>query len=103
MRHLDEAEATLVFEKIFKFMSNNLKNIVENPSHEGPDANPGRYCCRLNKTKVYYMNESLFKRATNIARSNLISLGTCIGKITHGGNFHLLVQCFSPLASNAKH
>ncbi|KAK9923032.1 hypothetical protein M0R45_031475 [Rubus argutus] len=103
MRPLDEAETTAVFEKLFKFTGNNLKNIVENPSHEGPDPNPGRYCFRLNKNKVYYVSDSLVKRATNIARVNLVSLGTCIGRFTHGGSFHLTVQCLSLVASNAKH
>ncbi|KAK9265839.1 hypothetical protein L1049_027072 [Liquidambar formosana] len=92
-----------VFEKLFKFTGNNLKNIVENPSHEGPDTNPGRYCFRLHKNKVYYVSESLVKRATNIARTQLVSLGTCIGKFTHGGSFHLTVQALGLLSSNAKH
>ncbi|KAK9932849.1 hypothetical protein M0R45_020071 [Rubus argutus] len=103
MRPLDEGESTAVFEKLFKFTGNNLKNIVENPSHEGPDPNPGRYCFRLNKNKVYYVSDSLVKRATNIARANLVSLGTCIGRFTHGGSFHLTVHCLSLVASNAIH
>ncbi|TQD82362.1 hypothetical protein C1H46_032098 [Malus baccata] len=103
MRPLDETETTTVFEKLFKFTGNNLKNIVENPSHEGPDPSSGRYCFRLHKNKVYYVSESLVKRATNIARTQLVSLGTCIGRFTHGGKFHLTVQCLSLLASNAKH
>jgi 60S ribosome subunit biogenesis protein NIP7 len=102
-RPLDETETSVVFEKLFKFVGNNLKNLVENPSHEGPESNPGRYCFRLNKNKIYYCSESLVKRATNIARPNLISLGTCIGKYTHGGNFHLTVQALNLLAANAKH
>ncbi|GAV74890.1 UPF0113 domain-containing protein [Cephalotus follicularis] len=103
MRPLDETETTAVFEKLFKFTANNLKNIVENPSHEGPDPNPGRYCFRLNKNRVFYVSESLVKRATNIARSNLVSLGTQIGKFTHGGSFHLTIQSLDLLAANAKH
>ncbi|XP_050900821.1 uncharacterized protein LOC127107571 [Lathyrus oleraceus] len=103
MRPLDETETSVVFEKLFKFVGNNLKNLVENPSHEGPDSTPGRYCFRLNKNKIYYCSESLVKRATNIARPNLVSLGTCIGKYTHGGNFHLTVQALNLLAANAKH
>ncbi|CAB4303421.1 unnamed protein product [Prunus armeniaca] len=103
MRPLDETETTAVFEKLFKFTGNNLKNIVENPSHEGPDPDSGRYCFRLHKNKVYYVSESLVKRATNIARTQLVSLGTCIGRFTHGGSFHLTVQCLSLVASNAKH
>ncbi|KAI5384474.1 hypothetical protein KIW84_071470 [Lathyrus oleraceus] len=43
MRPLDETETSVVFEKLFKFIGNNLKNLVENPSHEGPDSTPGKY------------------------------------------------------------
>ncbi|KAK2991993.1 hypothetical protein RJ639_012708 [Escallonia herrerae] len=103
MRPLDEKETTQVFEKLFKFTGNNLKNIVESPSHEGPDSNPGRYCFRLNKNRVYYVSESLVKRATNIKRDNLVSLGTLIGKFTKNGSFHLTIQCLNLLAANAKH
>uniref|UniRef100_A0A5B6ZZG4 60S ribosome subunit biogenesis protein NIP7 homolog n=1 Tax=Davidia involucrata TaxID=16924 RepID=A0A5B6ZZG4_DAVIN len=103
MRPLDENETTQLFEKLFKFTGNNLKNIVENPSHEGPDKNPGRYCFRLQKNRVYYVSESLVKRATNVKRDSLVSLGTNIGKFTKGGSFHLTIQCLNLLAANAKH
>ncbi|KAJ8766743.1 hypothetical protein K2173_007810 [Erythroxylum novogranatense] len=103
MRPLDESETTAVFDKIFKFTGNNLKNIIENPSHEGPDPNPGGYCFRLHRNKVYYVSDSLLKRATNVGRDKLVSLGTCIGKFTHGGNFHLTIQSLNLLAANAKH
>ncbi|XP_011627453.1 60S ribosome subunit biogenesis protein NIP7 homolog isoform X2 [Amborella trichopoda] len=78
MRPLDEKETTTVFEKLFKFTGNNLKHIVERPSSEGPEQDPGRYCFRLQKNRVFYVSESLVKRATNINREKLISLGTCI-------------------------
>ncbi|RZC65250.1 hypothetical protein C5167_008938 [Papaver somniferum] len=103
MRALDEAETTAVFEKLFKFTGNNLKNIIEKPSHEGPDKEPGRYCFRLQKNRVFYVSESLVKRATNISREKLISLGICIGKFTKGGSFHLTIQSLNLLADNAKH
>ncbi|CAN0855804.1 60S ribosome subunit biogenesis protein NIP7 homolog [Linum grandiflorum] len=103
MRPLDEAETTAVFEKILKFTGNNLKNIVENPAHEGPDPNPGRYCFRLQKNRVYYVSEALVKRATNISRKNLVAMGICVGRFTHVGKFHLTVQCLGLLAANAKH
>lgn len=92
-----------VFKKLMLFTGNNLKNIIENPSHEGPDPNPGRYCFRLHKTRVYYISESLVKRATNIGRKNLVSLGTCIGKFSHNGTFKLTIQSLNLLAANAKH
>ena len=72
MRPLDEKETSAVFEKLFKFVGNNLKNIVETPSHEGPDSNPGRYCFRLHKNKIFYASESLVKRATNVVSSFII-------------------------------
>lgn len=103
MRPLDENETTQVFEKLFKFVGNNLKNIVENPSHEGPDPNPGRYCFRLQKNRVYYVAESLVKRATNIKRENLVCLGTQIGKFTKTDKFQLTIQSLNLLAANAKH
>ncbi|XP_039069139.1 60S ribosome subunit biogenesis protein NIP7 homolog [Hibiscus syriacus] len=33
----------------------------------------------------------------------LASIGTCIGRFTHGGNFHLTVECLNLLTANAKH
>ncbi|KAK9084207.1 hypothetical protein Scep_030678 [Stephania cephalantha] len=105
MRALDEKETTAVFEKLFKFTGKNLKNIVEKASHEGPDGGDrqSRYCFRLQKNRVYYVSESVVRRATNISRDKLVSLGTCIGKFTKGGSFHLTVQALGLLAENAKH
>lgn len=101
-RPLDEKEMGEVFKKLMLFTGNNLKNIIESPSHEGPDPNPGRYCFRLHKNKVFYISESIVKRATNIGRKNLVSLGTCIGKFTHRGDFRLTTQSLNLLAANAK-
>ncbi|GAB2242151.1 hypothetical protein Droror1_Dr00018926 [Drosera rotundifolia] len=104
MRTLDEQETTAVFEKLFKFVGNNLKSIIDAPSHECLSFEPpGRYCFRLQKNRVYYASESLVKRATNIPRDKIVALGTQIGKFTHGGNFHLTIQCLPVLAANAKH
>ncbi|VFQ76316.1 unnamed protein product [Cuscuta campestris] len=103
MRPLDENETTQVFEKLYKFVGNNLKNIVESPSHEGPDQAPGRYCFRLQKNRVYYVSESIVKRAISIKKDNLISLGTQIGKFTKGDKFHLTIQSLTLLAAHAKH
>ncbi|CAA3033531.1 60S ribosome subunit biogenesis protein NIP7 homolog [Olea europaea var. sylvestris] len=104
MRPLDEKETTLVFDKLYKFVGNNLQKIVmENPSYEGPDPNPGRYCFRLQKNRVYYVSESLVKRATNIKREKLVSMGTQIGKFTKSDKFHLTIQGLNLLAANAKH
>ena len=42
------------------------------------------------------------KRATNIARDNLISLGTCIGKFTKSKSFRLHITALDLLAPYAK-
>eukprot|EP01018_Ginkgo_biloba_P032058 Gb_33999 [translate_table: standard] len=103
MRPLDEQETTAVFEKLHKFVGNNLKHIVERASSEGPDGKSGLYCFRLHKNRVYYVSEALVKRATNISREKLVSLGTCIGKFTKGGKFQLTIQCLDLLSAHAKY
>ena len=42
------------------------------------------------------------RRATNVARKNLISLGTCIGKFTKSGKFHLQITALDIIAPYAK-
>ncbi len=47
-------------------------------------------------------SESIMRKATNVARKNLISLGTCIGKYTKSGKFHLQITALDLLAPYAK-
>lgn len=42
------------------------------------------------------------RKATNVARKSLVSLGTCIGKFTKSGKFHLQVTALDILAPYAK-
>ncbi|XP_047045091.1 60S ribosome subunit biogenesis protein NIP7 homolog [Lolium rigidum] len=103
MRPLDEKETTMVFETLFKFTGPNLKHLLERPSAEGPDAEPGRYCLRLHKNRVFYASESLVRRATAVSRVRLAGVvGTPIGKFTHGGAFHLTVHALDLLAAHAR-
>ncbi|CAD7697407.1 unnamed protein product [Ostreobium quekettii] len=95
MRPLTEEEAKMVFEKLYKYVGKNLKALVERSDEA--------HCFRLHKNRVYYMRESLFRKAAPIARDNLVALGTGIGKITHGGKFHLTVGALELLAQHAKH
>ena len=44
----------------------------------------------------------MMRRATNFARKKLISLGTCIGKFTKGGKFHLQITALDLIAPYAK-
>ena len=47
-------------------------------------------------------SEALMRRATNVARKNLVSLGTCIGKFTKSGKFHLQITALDIIAPYAK-
>ncbi|KAH7281745.1 hypothetical protein KP509_28G042700 [Ceratopteris richardii] len=104
MRPLDEKETTAVFEKLHKFVGSNLKHLIERPAVEGAAAGspPLRYCFRLHKNRVFYASEALVKKATNISREKLVGVGTCIGKFTKSGKFHLLASSLDLLALHAK-
>jgi len=43
------------------------------------------------------------KRATNIARDELVALGVCVGKFTHSDKFRLTIGALELLATYAKH
>ena len=45
----------------------------------------------------------LCSTAMQIARDNLVSLGTCIGKLTHSGKFRLTIGALDVLSQYAKH
>lgn len=47
-------------------------------------------------------SEKMMRMATNVAREKLVSLGTCFGKFTKGGAFHLQITCLEHLAQFAK-
>ena len=44
----------------------------------------------------------IMRWGTNVARKNLMSLGTCIGKFTKSGKFHLQITALDVLAPYAK-
>lgn len=95
MRPLTEDETKMVFEKLFKFVGKNLKSLIDRQDEP--------YCFRLHKNRVYYVKESIMKKATNVARDNLVALGNCVGKLTHTGKFRLTIGALDLLAQYAKH
>jgi 60S ribosome subunit biogenesis protein NIP7 len=95
MRPLTEDETTKVFEKLAKFIGPNLKQLLDGAGEP--------HCFRLQKDRVYYVSEEVMRRATNVARDHLASLGVCFGKFTHHKNFHLHISCLDYLARYAKH
>jgi 60S ribosome subunit biogenesis protein NIP7 len=102
MRPLDEKETTQVFEMLFKFTGPNLNHLLDRPAVEGPDAEPGRYCLRLHRNRVYYASEALVRRATAVSRPRLAGVGTPIGRFTHHGAFHLTAHALDLLAAHAR-
>ena len=48
------------------------------------------------------LSEQLMRKATNIARENLISLGMCLGKLTKTGKFKLHITALDVIAPYSK-
>jgi len=85
----------LVFEKLAKYVGRNIKLLIERSDEP--------YCFRLQKNKVYYVSEAVMRKATNVSRDKLDGLGTCIGKLTHSGKFHLHIMALDHMAPLATH
>ena len=58
---------------------------------------------RLQKDKVFLLNNSINNLATSVARHNLISLGQCLGKFTKSGKFKLGIGSLDVLARWARY
>lgn len=52
--------------------------------------------------KIFHIREDLMKKAGNISRKNLLSMGTCFGKMTKAGKFHLQITALDFMAPYAK-
>ncbi|KAJ0002070.1 hypothetical protein NQD34_001866 [Periophthalmus magnuspinnatus] len=94
MRPLTDEETKTMFEKLSKYIGENIKLLVDRPD--------GTYCFRLHNDRVYYMSEKILKLATNIARDKLVSVGTCFGKFTKTQKFRLHITALDFLAPYAK-
>uniref|UniRef100_A0A669DE35 NIP7 nucleolar pre-rRNA processing protein n=1 Tax=Oreochromis niloticus TaxID=8128 RepID=A0A669DE35_ORENI len=94
MRPLTEEETKTMFEKLSKYIGENIKLLVDRPD--------GVYCFRLHHDRVYYMSEKILKLATNFSRDKLMSVGTCFGKFTKTKKFRLHITALDFLAPYAK-
>ncbi|XP_017528889.2 60S ribosome subunit biogenesis protein NIP7 homolog isoform X1 [Manis javanica] len=95
MRPLTEEETRVMFEKIAKYIRENLQLLVDRPD--------GTYCFRLHNDRVYYVSEKILKLAANVSGDKLVSLGTCFGKFTKTHKFRLHITALDYLAPYAKY
>eukprot|EP00088_Acartia_fossae_P021781 TRINITY_DN23120_c0_g1_i1.p1 TRINITY_DN23120_c0_g1~~TRINITY_DN23120_c0_g1_i1.p1 ORF type:complete len:192 (-),score=27.90 TRINITY_DN23120_c0_g1_i1:58-600(-) len=95
MRPLTPEETKIVFEKLSKYIGENVKMLI--------DRADGTYCFRLHKERVYYISEHIMKRSANISRDDLVSVGTCFGKFTKTRKFRLHITALDFLAPYSQH
>lgn len=95
MRQLTEEETKVVFEKLANYIGRNIANLINRKDEP--------YCFRVQKDRVYYVSERISRLSTSVARPNLMSLGTCLGKFTKTGKFRLHVTSLEQLAQHAKY
>uniref|UniRef100_F6ZQP1 60S ribosome subunit biogenesis protein NIP7 homolog n=1 Tax=Ornithorhynchus anatinus TaxID=9258 RepID=F6ZQP1_ORNAN len=95
MRPLTEEETRTMFQKLAKYIGENIQLLVDRPD--------GTYCFRLHNERVYYVSEKILKLATNISGDKLVSLGTCFGKFTKTQKFRLHITALDYLAPYAKY
>ena len=63
-------ETKAVFEKLHKFLGKGIRHLVERSDED--------YVLRLNRNRVYYVRESLMRRATNVRRPCLAGPGCAV-------------------------
>ncbi|RWS23569.1 60S ribosome subunit biogenesis protein NIP7-like isoform X1, partial [Leptotrombidium deliense] len=95
MRPLTDEETKLVFEKLTKYIGENVRQLLQRSDDT--------YCFRLHNERVYYCSAKLMKTAGNLPRSELISFGTCFGKFTKTRKFRMSVTALDFLAPYAKY
>ncbi|KAL8789020.1 MAG: hypothetical protein Q9195_007040 [Heterodermia aff. obscurata] len=101
MRELTESEMKTLFDKLANYTGRSLTNLISPPS---PDSAPSeRFVFRLHESRVYYLKLALANLAVSVARENLLSLGTCLGKFTKTGKFRLHITALDIIAPHARY
>ena len=67
------------------------------------DRQDDAHCFRLHRGRVYYVSEASMRLSISVSRSNLVSLGTCLGKFSKSGKFKLHITSLDYLAQYAKY
>ncbi|KAK5266190.1 ribosome biosynthesis protein nip7 [Exophiala xenobiotica] len=101
MRALTDVETQTLFTKLANYTGRSLTQLIA-PSDSSDDDND-RHVFRLHESRVYYVRLSLANLATAVARDNLLSLGTCVGKFTKTGKFRLHITALDVIAPHARY
>jgi len=103
MRSLTETETQTLFSKLANYTGRSLNHLIETPTSSSDDTLQDRHVFRLHASRVYYVRLSLANLATSIARPNLLSLGTCLGKFTKTGKFRMHITALDIIAPHARY
>jgi len=103
MRALTEAETQTLFSKLANYTGRSLTHLIAPPASSDGSTEEDRHVFRLHESRVYYVRLSLANLATCIARDNLLSLGTCLGKFTKTGKFRLHITALDVIAPHARY
>lgn len=109
MRPLTEEETQTLFTKLANYTGRSLNQLIAPPpsttttTPSSASSTPDRYVFRLHASRVYYMPLSIANLASSVARANLLSLGTCLGKFTKTGKFRLHITALDIIAPHARY
>ncbi|KAL8690754.1 MAG: hypothetical protein Q9218_003875 [Villophora microphyllina] len=101
MRALTEDETKTLFSKLANYTGRSLNHLIQPPVDSADSGE--RYVFRLHASRVYYIKLAIANIATSIARDNLLSLGTCLGKFTKTGKFRLHITALDIIAPHARY
>lgn len=101
MRPLTETETQTLFSKLANYTGRSLTHLISPPESGGKSDD--RHVFRIQNSRVYYVRESVANLATSVARPNLLSLGTCLGKFTKTGKFRLHITALDIIAPHARY
>jgi 60S ribosome subunit biogenesis protein NIP7 len=87
--------ANVRFTKLASYTGGSLKDLISNSSPQ--------HVFRLHNSRVYYVSLAIANLATSVARDNLLSLGTCVGKFTKTGKFRLHITALDVIAPHARY
>lgn len=103
MRALTEPETQTLFRKLADYTGRSLTHLISPPDSTGDSRSNDRHVFRIQNSRVYYVRESVANFATSIARDNLLSLGTCLGKFTKTGKFRIHITALDIIAPHARY